>query len=125
VKLAATESGLDPDNLRRAIVNGFRLHSPKRAVGRIYHLTSRIKRRIDRNLAGQCTEAGKEREQILEFLWSHGVISTYKHGGKCMMINTVPGLGQCLRTTEIGEQILNSAKEWMLEYKRRHAISGG
>jgi len=101
----------------RVLVNGFNLNAPKRAIGRVYHREDLLKKRIDRDLQYQNYDPGKVREEVLDFLWSHGVVSTYKRG-TCMMINTVPEFGQARPTTETGGKILNSVVKWLVEYRK-------
>ncbi|MBD3398395.1 hypothetical protein GF412_04190 [Candidatus Micrarchaeota archaeon] len=117
---AIKEKGLDVDHVKLVIVNGFNLHAPKRAIGRVYHREDLLKKRIDQELSYENPDPGKEREEILGFLKSHGVVSTYKQAGRCIMINTVPGFGRSQPVTALGEQILKATVDWIVEFKKRH-----
>jgi hypothetical protein len=120
VKKELKEKGLDVESVKIVIVYGFGLHTPKRAIGRVYKKTDLINKKIDQELSYEYSDPGKEREEILDFLKSHGVVSLYKRGRKCMMINTVTSLGQAMPVTETGEKILKATVEWILEFRKRH-----
>ncbi|MFP3949913.1 MAG: hypothetical protein ACLFUZ_02345 [Candidatus Micrarchaeia archaeon] len=118
VKSEIRDGGLNILDVKKTIIRGFALTTPKRAVGNQYFPTAVIEKNIRRALDDGGGRPGGRANETLGFLKSHGVVSTDKNR-KTMMINTVESKGQAHPITPIGDKIISAIKKWMVEYDRK------
>ncbi len=115
-------AGLDVESVKKAIVEGFRLHAEKKAYGSAYLPANVIEKNIRRAIKHN-KDCGRETNEIIDFLYSHGIISTYKQGDT-MMINAVPGLGQSQEITEFGSLVLKSIDQFLFDFQQMQTPNG-
>ncbi|MBD3398615.1 hypothetical protein GF412_05230 [Candidatus Micrarchaeota archaeon] len=117
VKNEIKGGGMNIRDVKKAIIYGFKLASAKKAIGRAYFPSAVIEGNVKNAMDDGRPGPGPRANEILEFLKSHGVVSTDKNG-ETMMINTVESKGQAHPITPVGDEILSAIKKWLVDFKK-------
>ena len=113
---AMRAEGVEPEDVRRALVYGLRLSSPKAAIGGKYFMTAAFRDNVERVLGQDGEEIPVRRERVEKFLVRHGAISYYK-GGDTIRLNIKKDRSY-VEPSETGEDIIGSVLRWMAEFQK-------
>ncbi len=117
VKNEIKGGGMNIRDVKKAIIYGFKLASAKKAIGKVYFPSALIEGNVKNAMDDGRPGPGPRANEILEFLKSHGVVSTDKNRDT-MMINTVESKGQAHPITPVGDEILTAIKKWLVDFKK-------